>query len=561
VATHTIAGWAVGLSLLSDGATALVAFRENHDDDYTTHAVLFGRDGQLLRRRTLDGLPMAYAGGTRGDGTGYFFMTAAPEGSLASLGSFQLDHELNVRRGLETFGPREGPYWFTSGDLAWDGSAYTFFYRSYITGLRMSRVAPDGRLLEDTALLPLPGSEWTSGLATAGGMGTTLLLYPASEVSFLAQETYILRLRAGHDAASLAAAPELALEHGAFEQTVPVAASSDTQSLVAWRERVSLTEPPRIYATRVLNGQVRDPQSLLLGTLSIAYPDVQLASDGEGFVAAWTDPEGIITRHIAADGTVGPKTVTRRISTKLQARALEVLSNGDGYLVAWVEDAIGLDRGYAVRLRADGTVIDNTPLDLGAVEELLAGASDGSGYMLAGRGAGVLISSAGKVTARPNLGVNIIPMAAWWNGTSYSIATYAWDSFNAYRVAQVSADGTVAFGNVWSWPGSVSWAWGWFDACGTAGCSLLRGTMSEGEYFLREERVSATGVAYGSSVQVQPAALRLHGNEMRGALFRVPGGRLMAAVERLVYQPPYAGISRIFIAPLDAPSRVRSVRH
>jgi hypothetical protein len=562
-ATHAVGNWTWVISLLTDGTTALLAFRENRDSDYTTHAVLFGLDGQLLRQRTLDRVPMAYAGGTRGGGTGYFFVSAAPEGELASLGSFHLDHNLDLKRGLGTFGPLEGPYWFTAGDLAWDGSAYTFFYRSFITGLRMSRVEPDGQLVEDVTLLPLSGSEWTSGLATAGGLGTTLLLYPESDLSFTSSDTHVLRLRSGHDAASLAAAAGLRLEYGAFEQTAPVAASGDTQSLVAWRERVSVTEPPRIYATRVLNGEVLDPQSLLLGTLTIDFPEVQLATDGEAFVAAWTDPEGIITRRVGADGTVGPKVVIPREDREATANSLELLSNGDGYLVVWVEHHTAFDRAFAVRLRGDGAVLDTKPIDLGQVQGGLIGTTDGSGYLLAGRGTnGALISNTGAVTARPNFGGNVI-QTVWWNGTSYAALVYPIDfnDHNGYRVAQVAADGSVTFGSSLAPPPpSVAWALGHFDACRALGCSRLRGNVEDGEYVLREERVGAAGFAYGSATTVMPARRLDQYDLMRGALLRVPGGRLWAAVERRAPGSPYAGISRIFITALD-PSRVRSVRH
>jgi hypothetical protein len=552
---HTVGKWAASVRMYSDGATVLILFHENESFNFLRKGVALRRDGHLLRQRVLDGIGFG-AGGTRGDGAGYFFLTGAAPGSLTS---FHIDESLVPQANAISFTPGKTARW-SIDDLSWDGSAFTYFYRNE-SEIRVLRVADDGHLLEDGSVLALgDSSEWSSGSAAAVGMGTSVLLYARAEATPAAFDNHILRLRAGQGAASLATAPEVNLQYGAFEQTEPVAVSGDTQSLVAWQEQVSLNEPPRIYATRVQNGEVRDPQSLLLGSLSIPYPGVLLASDGDGFVAAWLDPEGIGTRHVAADGTVGPRIVIRRFDMTTSAGSLEILSNGDGYLVAWTDDYGALDRAYAVRLRAEGTIIDTAPIGLGFADGPIEGASDGSGYLLAWRGQSVMLSSGGTVTARPDLGVNVM-MAAWWNGTSYSVLVYpAGPSGPGYRVAQVGVDGAVTMSAplprlTFDW-----WAWGLFDACGASGCSRTIGTVEEGEYLLREERVTPAGFEYGSSVTVAPPWLLNRDEVMRGTLFRTPRGRLWAAFERRLPQPPYAGISRIVIAPLDPP-RVRSVRH
>jgi hypothetical protein len=572
-ATHAIGTDPYALFLATDDETALLGYYDQPSRDAPLRTVLLGADGAILRTKDVEDGGRGLAVASRGGGQGYVVLVQTAVEWRAVFQGFHLDHELAKRGVLSGFG-RPSALFEYSETLSWDGSAFLFFY---VAGgeetavVRAARISEHGALLDDGVAMPLDGTMRTdTGLAGVSGLGTTLLLFMRGEAAN--GDDHFLRVRAGRDAAGLLASDEVPLERGAFQQLAPSAVSNATQSLVAWRERVSVTAPHWTFATRVdSNGNVRDPQSLLLATSSCANGTAAVGTDGEGFLVAWYDEAGVMMARIAADGTVGEKTRVQRFREDVcPAGAPSVASNGTDYLVVWRRKGETRDTQLGARVRADGTLIDTVPIDLGATFDGYRIASDGTDYLLAADGRVMRVAANGTLLD-PKIGAfsgrradGDATTLMWWNGTSYSLLQRDDDRYQWVRVA---ADGPVTkVGEPFFWP--LPWTqtlWGTSSfACHGSTCEGLAGTIEDGRYLLRQFDVRDDGTTpsfgLGDASPVAPVLLRDQFETMRLVPFGVPGGRRFVALTRYALDAPYSGISRIFIRP-EEQVRGRAVRH
>jgi hypothetical protein len=568
---HEIATDIYEARIASDGETALLVYRNWPSTEHS--AVLFSRDGEILKAKPVSSdYFFVHAVGGSGDGR-YFVVTQTNPGE-AVYGGFSLDRDLGRLDSLPKFGqPGVRPYGLASA-FPWNGSAFTFVFNAGGI-LHAAQFSASGELISDVDVIPYGGDAKKYGpFATTAGGGSTLLFYtrPGKEPS----DGY-LRLRAAATPAGLAAAKDLALELGAFEQVRPVAASSRTQSLVAWHERLHPEQPRAAFATRVdANGRVLDPQSIPLATTTCEQLELRAGSNGDGFLAAWFDDQGIMSAQIGGNGKKG---TTARLGYRpfptphCEPGPLMVLSNGDDYLVVWSLRGKGARHTVrAVRLRADGTPREPIPFDLGTMETtILGGASNGRDYLLSWDGRAMRVDANGtlldaKIDASSGLRLGDSGFSyVWWNGSSYTVLAANADQPAKYQFLRVTADGTVTpVGMDFSWP-EIPANWGTSAPfCDAGGCSWLYGTTENGgQNFLREVRATDDGTIPTVSVHdarpVAPMRIR-YSWERRGlAILRVPGAPLFAAYERKPLDAPYSGISRVFLHAL--PSRARAVRH
>jgi hypothetical protein len=564
------------LRLATDGQTALVAYYENGFGPKPLKTALFSADGALLKTKDISSPGgVVRAMGSAGNGSGYVLLTQTSVQNHAQFGAFRLDRELTRRSAPGGFGR---PLWLfeTSESLVWDGSAFAFFYLCD-TEVRMARLSATGTILDDGLVRTIEDATLRvdTGLAVVAGMETTLLLFMRGEGQDFNEEPQFLRVIAGHDAADLRASEEVELELGAFQQIRPAAASNATQSLVAWRERATVLAPHLVYATRVdAEGNVRDPQSLLIGAASCDQTTPAVATNGDSFLVTWYDDAGVMAARIGADGSVSATTRVDHFREQPCSEVFStVLSNGTDYLVVWRRmGGETRDVVLAARVAANGALIDTVPIDLGSAAGTVYGASNGTDYLLAWDGRMVRVAANGtRLDAKIGLGSGTRvdgdgTTAVWWNGTSWSLAQFEQQGFlYTYQLARVTPDGTVTkVGSPVSWPTSArTWGDGRFT-CHTAGCTLTLGTIEDGAYFLRPVVAADDGgqpfLRLGDAAPVAPVLLRDEHELMNLVTFGVPGGRRFVAFTRYALEHPYSGISRIFIRPA-AVTRGRVVRH
>lgn len=571
VASHAfpIADGAWSMHLASDGQTALLTVREwSLVPKPPLRTFLFDAQGALLRTKDVEDAGSVRAIGSSGNGNGYVLVTnTSASGTGARFGTFRLDHQLVKRSVPAGFGP--GTFLFdTAGTLTWDGSAFLFFYRPE-GHVRMARLSAAGGILDDGVVLTSgPTLDWSTGLAGVSMNGQSLLLFTRGE-GLDYGEPHFLRVRAGHDAAGLAASEEHELERGAFQQVRPAAASNATQSLIAWRERNSVTAPHLLYATRVdAAGNVRDPQSLFLGALTCKDMTPSVATNGDSFLVTWYDDSGVAAVRIGADGSVGEKT---RVQFFRQQPCVETqslaLSNGTDYLVVWRRNDDPRDVILGARISGDGTLLDTEPIDIGTATAAgaVAGASNGTDYLLAWDGRMMRIAANGtRLDSKP--GPHVLGTGTggvWWNGQTYSLLQYVTDGFKTlFQVAHVSPSGAITIpGEPSAFP-VIGLSWGGSNwHCDASGCTVIAGTIDDGRYFLHAIEVGSDHVLRaGTRTPVEPVLRREWEGGQSIVPFGVPGGRPLVAMTRYSLDDPYDGISRIFIHPLTG-TRGRAVRH
>lgn len=560
IAEHTfVLSDVTEVRLASDGDTALLVMTRYQ---HPTSLMLFDNSGALLRQGTIGGNYVARAVARRGNDSGYVFLTRdAGWPPRAGFTAFSIDPLLRTDV-LVRFGADKDLY-DSADTLSWDGSAFTFLY--FAEGedealIHVARFTAGAAILENEPVLPL--RQWIpeiSGIGSVGGDGATLFFYGTR-----ASQSRFLQMRIGRDAATFAAAPDVALERGAFEQVGPAVATSATQALVVWRERVEPGQPYSVYAARVdSRGRVLDPRSIHLGTTTSG---ISVASNGTDFLVAWHELTGIRVVPVRADGTPGDKrTIARAGNEAPETGIVRVFSNGSDYLVAWSQPSQNHNRGYAVRVSADGVIDDGLPSVLGTAA-MLNGATDGHDYFLIGSSNGRLVSGS---DARILMQVTVPgdgSFAMWWNGTDYRSVQY--DGFG-FRLARVTPHGTAtAIGENIQFPrlGAIP-SLSFPTLCDMAGCTGLYPFVENGRTWLRELRVAeedrSASMTPGKSVEIAPFVV----DERYGATniveivpFRLDG-RTFGAFSRPAMEAPYGGIYRIFIVPMYEQARTRAVRH
>jgi hypothetical protein len=266
----------------------------------------------------------------------------------------------------------------------------------------------------------------------------------------------VLLLAAAAARAQVAFGPELAA--AAPEAETPIAwtaaaASSTSGSLVVFQPMFRATTYAQLLDR---NGQPLTPHGIPLTARSIELGGV--ASDGNGYLVAWSESKEVWTIAVSAAGAVSPP--RRAASALTSITAVRIASNGGGYLVTWIAvennraqvrgralDAAGAPLGSEI---AFSDARDATPYTPRFADDAVA--SDGRDYLVVfvdGKPRGAPFDA--PVTFVPVIGgvpgtakTTALPLqtlAHSFIGPSYMLACY--DDANTY-IASVGADGTVA---------------------------------------------------------------------------------------------------------------------
>jgi len=548
-----------------DGQAALLLYRRNGES--TQRANILDRHGAIQRSKTIvSNAPIAV--GTTGDGDGYRVMSRKSSAtSSAYYTMLHLDHDLAVQQNFHTIGRAaraegEGP------TLAWDGSAFTFFYVTgtnptrELYGVRLSR---DGVVLEDALVTPY-FDNYTGGLNNVSSVaagGTNFMFYMPLEPVW----GPMLRMREGNGIAELAASATLELERGAYAQGGTAAASGATQALVAWTERPAPGGAHWVYATRVdANGNVRDPQSLIVGVDACAGVGPSVASIGDSFLAVWRTAQGVMFATVDADGAVSQRTRIGSASLQIPCQGrVKVISNGTAYLVAWATNKSSEYAVFAKRVSATGVVLDVLPIELGTAWDSFEGASNGNDYLLAWDGETLRVDAGGNrhdpaITRHPSPTRPPRTSVVWWNGSSYSIVERELLTQGRYRIHRLASNGTKVKIGEWM-PYIASYASSLGDGiCEGSTCTFVEHSFGQGTSILREIVVTDDETPSIDWIDTIPVALtRWSPSQVPATPFSIDGGRHFAVYPRYVLEQPYSGISRVFLTAMDPP-RTRVLR-
>ncbi len=178
----------------------------------------------------------------------------------------------------------------------------------------------------------------------------------------------------------------------------PGAAFDGTHTFVAWKD--GRAGGPHIYGARVdQNGTVLDPDGILLYTGTDAgVPAV--AWNGSHHLIAWAGASGVRAVRINSDGGLAAATpLVIDPMTNAYATSVNVVSDGQDFLVVWHAPTLTGASRYAVRVTDTGGVVDSPASNLGPVGDYLARvplAFDGTDYWLAWVDAGYSAVRAGR---------------------------------------------------------------------------------------------------------------------------------------------------------------------
>lgn len=171
------------------------------------------------------------------------------------------------------------------------------------------------------------------------------------------------------------------------QQAVDLAWNGSTY-LAVWSDRRSGSTYD-VYGARVdTAGAVLDASGIAISTAANAQTTPSVASDGVGFLVAWTDTRSgtaIYAARVAGSGSVqDPSGIA--VSTGSGARrAPDVVARSGEYLVAWEDERSDTGDVYGSRLASSGTVIDAGGLLLSKQANSTANpgvAFDGANYLL-----------------------------------------------------------------------------------------------------------------------------------------------------------------------------------
>ncbi|HXI12013.1 MAG TPA: hypothetical protein VNM92_05135 [Thermoanaerobaculia bacterium] len=337
----------------------------NHADLYAT---LLDSHGRFLREELLS----RRASGVKvaSDGASYLvsFSELSPGGSTRTR-IVGFDGEARLVRDLfELFSE------VTS--MTWTGSEYLLTLRSYFPlatqPLLALRVGRSGEPIDaEPFVLRQPMPWWKFALASAGGRA--LLVTQSGQTSSVPSDitaTVVDGTRTG---------PTTTVSRSAPVQTDAVVASSRTQYAVAWIERRSDREVNLRGSIFDRSGKIVAENFIIAPTLTFRAA-LALGSDGESFIAVWSENGKIRSRRFAANGQLMLAEPVELGSGSSSAPA--VAWNGSTFLVAWTR---GLSSPHAVRLSADGTLLDHAPLLLARARSFYTGimiASDGRDFLV-----------------------------------------------------------------------------------------------------------------------------------------------------------------------------------
>lgn len=536
--THHQGGTVLGA--VTDGTTALVAYRGEFFSLEPTRAAVFSRDGHLLRGFTFPqgpqyhsvaGFPGGYAilgseltGGERG------YIVDAEGTTKTIIDAFVVTSASSARR-----------------HLLWDGASLLLLQHGWdeklVSRFTFVRISTQGKVLQQQTELKKWDYGATPPRATVAIMGRTLAM--AGPVFSYGVRVSSLDVRVAPDVTSLFTVPPTAVPPGAQPRETPAAATSASQILVAWRQRTAVSGPLDVYATRLdPNANPVDANAIAVGTGSCPAVPPAVASDGRDFFVAWSSEGSVFGSVVRADGTRGAGLRLGRYGTCTEG-SVSIASNGAQYLVVWATpDLTNYLRIYGVRVAADGTLLDKAPLQIGmsatpaAKTTVVKVAANGTDYLVVWESSAVRINAAtGKV-----LDTTPLPLgggsadAVWFNGRTYVAAVF---EPAGYRFFRIGADGSGAA--TWNTPPQPLHRVAWSGGRRTLAPACVAGSCFawwEGRVLRIEDK--------GESFVVTSDTSNLDRTVMKDPLL-VPGARLLAVYSRREAAAPYSHASDIFV--------------
>ena len=256
----------------------------------------------------------------------------------------------------------------------------------------------------------------------------------------------------------------LALIQAAGNQVRPALVRTGTGLLLGWQEarKESTTD---VYAARISGtGTVLDPTGFPVLEAPLAQGDVAMATNGAGFLVAWSDARNrdvVGTRLSATTTVLDPAGVTLSLAPNSETQPA-VAFDGTNYLVAWQDNRGETLDIYGVRVSGSGAVLDPVaiPIAVAPRPQLSpAVAFDGTNYLviwedrrLTGVGDifGTRVSKAGEVLDPSGLmlavsgGAQESPAVAF-DGTNYLVVWSGWEGTSTTDIkgVRVSPSGSV----------------------------------------------------------------------------------------------------------------------
>lgn len=451
--------------------------------------------------------------------------------------------------------------------LLWTGNEYVLVGQGGT--LRAQRIDRQGRPAGESASFDDPvftGSAWAPVVATNGR--DLLVAWNGADTynSGTALDVYGTLV----SASSLARRGRSLLSMSAPRQIRPLVAFGGTNLLAVW------LEGPGLWAKRLnADGTALDAAPLFVAEAQVP---AEVIFNGTDYLLSWFDyvAREIVTRRIPRDGALRVDGGSR-VATPNGVDSFALASNGEVTMLAWNE----YDAVKAVRLRADGTLVDATPLAI--VDERLVGdigiAANGNEFFVTW---GTLVESAhdfhvgplpesiqgARVTKDLQLldanGIDIATSDAYeadpavaWNGREWLVIWLrASDEIRARRVAAngtladsiASDDGILiarkALQPEITWDGS-RYLLAWIDRTQTRMRMRTAWLTHPGTPLLGDTIISNGDIEWAARMTVAP----------------IRPGHFAAAYARIAGEPQYGGVARAFVTFVDLPAtRRRAVR-
>ncbi len=408
--------------------------------------------------------------------------------------------------------------------IAWSGSRFLVVWQSNSTDIQSARLSSTGALVSNVTISVAAGIQSRPHLAWNGSR----FLVAWQDTRNGRDEIFAARVTNG---GTLEDAGGFAITTGSFGRFSPAVVATGSGFVVGW---VDGRETPEfdLFAARVANdGSVLDPEGFVVSAATRNQVGPALAPSGSASLVVWTDArwgeEDIYGARVGSAGAVlDPAGIA--VSTAARAQVEPAVAfDGSNALVAWEQGITGSRTIGAVRVGADGRILDDAGIPLAApgyrTETDPAVAWNGSSYLVVWEADGIEEDAdiwAARVSAGGGLVGSLFPVtsvagnerdpAVAWTGSSFLVA---WeDDRNGVDVdvfaSRVSSTGTVADG-----PGgrAVATAAGDQDApdVGADGANGIvvweDGRTGDGSGDIRAARVTASTGTVGTSFVVSGA--------------------------------------------------------
>lgn len=383
--TFRIGAWCPGVSIATGGRYVAVGYYTGYTT-YEERALILDSDGELVADILLSaGEPTGVVPAIASDGSSFIamwqnhavrfdrtgllgpvrdvpFTASAGTVSIATDGrgflvtSGNLLFRLNAELAAEPAGSL--PF----GDVKsihWNGSSYViagvvpFYENGHESRSRTTIVVLDrnGSRLGQNEIGTVSGygAHPLNGAAVASNGRNILMAWhdptEAPEAPWIDDDLYAAVI----SLPDLTPSPRKLVSVAARAQLRPATAASGHNQLTIWEESTGL------YARRHWRDRSTDPSPLRLAT---GASSTAVVFNGSDYIVASTEESAVVARRV---GAVGELRVEResRFTAAQRPSYVALASDGAVTLVAWAAGGI-----YAARIGADGSWIDNTPLEV-----------------------------------------------------------------------------------------------------------------------------------------------------------------------------------------------------